>query len=63
MKLRVTILPLILFGLFGYTVYQADKTAVNGEIKPKEIVKEIEEDYHEVDDFMHTGTPEYKFNH
>lgn len=49
MKLRVTVLPLLVFGVFGYLIYQVDKTVIDGEIQPKAVIEEVKEDYHEVE--------------
>lgn len=43
------VLALLVFLSFGYTVYQVDRTSVNGEINLPALKAEIVEDYKDVE--------------
>lgn len=56
MKLyEASILVLLVFGVFGYLVYQTDKTAIDGRIQPKAIKEEIKEDLHDLEELFAKG--------
>lgn len=41
--------------VFGYTVYQVDRTAVDGKIQIEAVKEEIKEDFHDVEAFFAKG--------
>lgn len=64
MKLRITILPLLIFALFGYSVAKLDQNT-KGSTRPvnvKILKADVVEDYHEVKDQFVKAKHEYKVN-
>jgi hypothetical protein len=55
------LVALMIFSLFGYTVYQVDRTSVNGEINLPALKAEIVEDYKDVEaEFAKGATANHK---
>lgn len=54
-KLYSVIVPLLIFGAFGYFWYQADRTSEDGKINKDAFVEEVKEDYHDVEEFFASG--------
>lgn len=56
MKLRIVILPFIIFGLFGYGVAKLEQNSdKNGVINVKALKADVKEDFSEFKDFVTSG--------
>lgn len=64
MKLRLTILPLVVFGLFGYMVAKLDQVSDNGAnlITASALKKEVKEDLADLNRALKKGEPIYNVN-
>lgn len=56
MKLRITILPLLVFAMFGYSVSVLERTQVEGEVETNAMIDRVTDDYKNVEEFMATGS-------